>query len=99
MSMNTPLTEQEVRAIVGQELKAAGVIFDTQGDSGQMLSVRHAADLLDISENLVRAMCLRHDRGEEGGISSIKVGGRGERRIQKSDLVQFVKSKENKRKR
>ena len=65
---------------------------------GQMLSIKHTAALLDMSESLLRSLCLRHDRGEEGGLPSIKIGGRGERRIRKSDIVEFVESKEKKRK-
>ena len=66
-------------------------------DPGQMLNIKHTAALLDMSEPLVRLLCLRHDRGEEGGLPSIKVGGRGDRRLRTSELGEVVEYNEKKR--
>jgi excisionase family DNA binding protein len=54
----------------------------------RLLSVKDAARTLRIGYRTTLALCLKHDRGEDGGIKSVRIGKA--RRIRPADLEDFI---------
>jgi hypothetical protein len=55
----------------------------------KLLSLEAAAKILDKGERTIRNLCLKHARGEQGGIRSAKVGGTW--RIRPDDMEDYIK--------